>query len=123
MPMDPMPTCQGLCVTLVAKPTRLGMAAVELQADGPPQVLGQARQRLEEGAPVEEQLLRLLVAVEQQTDVMIRQVVFQPSGVTELDRTIQLALRAHHAEVILSPHQAGSALELAYWWADLFDWR
>lgn len=123
MPSDSQPTCQGICVALVAKPTRLGMAAVELQADGYPDVLAQARQRLEEGVPIDELLLRLLVAVEQQADLMIRLVVFQPSGVAELDRTIQLALRAHHAEVMLSPHRAVSALELAYWWADLFDWR
>ncbi len=123
MPLEPMPTCQGICVALVAKPTRLGLAAVELRADGYPDVLAQARQRLEDDEPIDEQLLRLLVAVEQQADLMIRLVVFQPSGVAELDRMIQLALRANHAEVILSPHRAASALELAYWWADLFDWR
>lgn len=123
MPSEPMPTCQGICVALVAKPTRLGLAVVELRADGYPDVLAQARQRLEVDEPIDEQLLRLLVTVEQQAALMIRVVVFQPSGIAALDYMVELSLRAHKVEVIPSPHRAVSALELAYWWTDLFDWH
>lgn len=58
---------------------------------------------------------RLLVNAEHQTEVMIREVIFQGCG--ESSRAIEKAMIELPLHVIPTSHQAVDAIGLALWWA------
>jgi delta 1-pyrroline-5-carboxylate dehydrogenase len=93
----------------------LSCAAIECQADGSTAVLGDASVELSPDSSVSEAVNRLLVRAEDQTEVMIREVVFHGDG--ENVEEIERALMDVPVKVIPANHPAANAIEIGIWWA------
>ena len=69
--------------------------------------------------PLQEAVVRLLVAVEVQSDIMIKEVVCQHNDCSpEESQGLAEAIRVHDVIAIPVFHNAKDAASLATWWAD-----
>ena len=110
---------EQITVAVSQNSSQISCAAVAHDANGAKNLLGSSVSVVNPSIPLHETVVKLLVAVETQADIMIQEVVcHHDDGFAGDSEKLAEALRAHAVVAIPVFHNARDAAALVSWWAD-----
>ena len=110
---------EQITVAVVRNDDDISCAAVIHEECGAKTPMGSSSSIVEPTVPLQKTVVHLLVAIEDQCDIMINEVVCQYNDASpEESQQLAEAIRAHDVVAIPAFHNAEDAAALASWWAD-----